>query len=252
MATKLAALTLYDIPSKLANKAWSPNTWKTRYCLNFKGIPYQTEWIEYPDIKALYETHHIPAPRTKGDGSPDYTLPLLHDSTTGKFVPDSTAIALYLEEHYPEAPVLFPPGTKTLILAYEPAFDPLTDEIGLKFVIPRAHGILNERSAEYFRETRERAFHCKIEEIEPQGEERAQAWAKAKAEFDQIAEWYEKDQILVMGDKVSYADVALAGWIVWLKLVFGEESDEWQDIATWSDGRWAKLLETLAPYETIS
>lgn len=57
----------YDIPGNAhPQKAWSPNTQNTRYAsrreqeglltdtlryiLNYKGIPYKTVWVEYPDI----------------------------------------------------------------------------------------------------------------------------------------------------------------------------------------------------------
>lgn len=46
---------LYDLPSKGDCKCWSPNTWKVRLPLNFKGIPYTTEWVEYPDIAGKFE-----------------------------------------------------------------------------------------------------------------------------------------------------------------------------------------------------
>ena len=40
---------LFDLPGK-DGRAWSPNTWKVRSVLNYKKVPYQTEWIEFPDI----------------------------------------------------------------------------------------------------------------------------------------------------------------------------------------------------------
>ena len=65
-------IVFYDIPGNAhSHKAWSPNTQKTRcallsrlrdvkvisersdlfsYSLNYKGIPYKTVWVEYPDI----------------------------------------------------------------------------------------------------------------------------------------------------------------------------------------------------------
>jgi hypothetical protein len=61
-------IVLYDIPCKGRCAAWSANTlkgsvpshparsWKiadssvARLALNFKGVPYETTWIEYPDI----------------------------------------------------------------------------------------------------------------------------------------------------------------------------------------------------------
>jgi hypothetical protein len=56
---------LYDLPSKQGT-AWSLNPWKSKHSLNpsravlteaarlilnFKGIDYKTEWVEFPDIE---------------------------------------------------------------------------------------------------------------------------------------------------------------------------------------------------------
>ncbi|KAK5273614.1 hypothetical protein LTR96_000214 [Exophiala xenobiotica] len=45
---------LYDLPSKQGT-SWSLNPWKTRLVLNYKSIPYKTEWTEYPDLKPKFE-----------------------------------------------------------------------------------------------------------------------------------------------------------------------------------------------------
>jgi hypothetical protein len=62
------AIIFYDIPGNVQpSKAWVQNTQKTRcvtiarynmpgefmftrYTLNYKGLPYRTMWVEYPDI----------------------------------------------------------------------------------------------------------------------------------------------------------------------------------------------------------
>ncbi|KAJ7483558.1 hypothetical protein FB451DRAFT_1234964 [Mycena latifolia] len=75
-------IVFYDIPSTLPNKCWSPNTWKTRYALNFKGIPYKTSWVEYPDIEPLSREVGAAPTRNKPDGRPHYTLPMIHDPST--------------------------------------------------------------------------------------------------------------------------------------------------------------------------
>jgi hypothetical protein len=47
---------LYDLPSchkgKGQQSCFSFNPWKTRSVLNFKNIPYTTEWVEYPDVES--------------------------------------------------------------------------------------------------------------------------------------------------------------------------------------------------------
>jgi Glutathione S-transferase, N-terminal domain len=98
-------VTLYDVPTT-QQKPWSPNTWKTRYSLNYKGLPFRTEWVEYPDIAGIYCNNEPKVPPTEisKDGSPYYSLPLIKDDTSGTpvFVAESFEIAKYLDKTYPD------------------------------------------------------------------------------------------------------------------------------------------------------
>ncbi|KAI0433906.1 putative glutathione S-transferase [Xylaria sp. FL1042] len=95
MAT--SKIILFDIPSKEPIQAWSLNTWKTRLVLNYKGLDYETEWLEYPDIKPRLQPHfpdkdHITVPTV-----------IMPDGT---YIMDSTLIAEELEKQYPSSPSL--------------------------------------------------------------------------------------------------------------------------------------------------
>jgi hypothetical protein len=45
---------LYDLPSKQDNACWSPNTWKARAALNFKGVDYKTVWMPYTELQQTF------------------------------------------------------------------------------------------------------------------------------------------------------------------------------------------------------
>ena len=110
-------ITFYDIPGTLPGKSFTPNTTKTRLALNFKGIPYRTEYLEAPDIQPLYRRLNLTPKATYLDGTtPFYSLPVITDDTTGTLIAVSYSwdIAVYLDEVYPDAPRLFPKGTKAL------------------------------------------------------------------------------------------------------------------------------------------
>jgi glutathione S-transferase len=133
-------ITLYDVPSDVSGKAWSPNMWKARcvllikylackftqhysglrYVLNHKGIPYKTTWLEYPEIEPTMRSIGALPTSTKTDGSPYYSLPTIVDpsrrtSSGGPtVVSESFLIAEYLDEAYPTPDPLFPEGTKAL------------------------------------------------------------------------------------------------------------------------------------------
>lgn len=82
-------IVLYDLPSTAKCACWSLNPWKgmalhriytyewgqlgkfeadsvlmmitARLALNYKGLPYKTEWVEYPDLKSRFMELGIPA-----------------------------------------------------------------------------------------------------------------------------------------------------------------------------------------------
>ena len=64
---------LYDLPSKDPCKSWSLNPWKTRLVLNYKGLPYKTEWTEYPDLASKFSS--LGVPKNTAEGVPPYTSP---------------------------------------------------------------------------------------------------------------------------------------------------------------------------------
>lgn len=221
-----------------------------RYALNIKGVPYKTEWVEYPDIEALAKKIGAPATGTKGDGTPLYTLPIINDPNTGKVIADSFLIAIYLDATYPNGNTLFPHGTKPLIEAFESGI------VGaLNAVIPvqlaTSCYILNPPSQAYFRVTREAMFGKKIEEFSPVGTKRDADLAKAKEALTAVDGWLAKSEgKFVLGNTASYADGILAGWFVWIKVTDGI----WNEVATWHNGRWAAYLENVekAGYASVN
>lgn len=91
-----------------------------RLALNYKSIPYRTEWVEYPQIESLAQRLGVKPTSLKADRvMPEYTLPIIHDESTGVSIANSLPIALYLEETYPGSPRLFPEGSKALRAAWD-------------------------------------------------------------------------------------------------------------------------------------
>lgn len=225
-----------------------------RIALNHKGIPYKTEWLEYPDIEdALKKLGGAPTSK-KDDGRDHYTLPAIHDSSTGKTVTDSMNIAAYLDETYPDLPSLFPKGTRaaTELLNYH-----FTTTVIIKLLplmLPPSCATLNPPSAEYFRRTRELSYGKKLEEFAPAGPIRDEAWAKVKEGLDLLDGFYTKNgegKPFFFGETFSYADAIIAGFLVWIRIVLGRESEEWKVVASWNEARWAKLLELVEKDLTV-
>ncbi|TFL02959.1 hypothetical protein BDV98DRAFT_603309 [Pterulicium gracile] len=162
-------ITFYDIPGTLPGKSVTPNT--------RRGIPFRTECVEAPDIKALYKTLGITPKSTYLAGvTPHYCLPIIVDDQTGTTaaVSDSWDIAVYLDEAYPDAPRLFPKGTRALQASFEQLWMETFAQGAAPLLIPRMPALLSPPSAEHFIRAVSTRFAKEIGKFEPQGEARVQ------------------------------------------------------------------------------
>ncbi|KAH8091020.1 hypothetical protein BXZ70DRAFT_994086 [Cristinia sonorae] len=252
----MSELVLYDIPGKsLESKAWSPSTWRTRYALNYKGLGYRTEWVEYPDIADLCKKIGAGPTGTNSDGSDYYSLPVLYDPSTDTVVPDSTDIAHYLDKTYPDTPPLFPPGTRGFHASFRTAFVAVLGRTHSlwKIVVLRACLNLSERSAAYFRRTREAEEEMTLEEIAPEGEVREKVFKDLEEDLAKMAKWYQaaEDGPFIMGETLCQADIMIAGQLIWARVLLGKDSKDWKRIAAMDSGFWGRFLENLAKYEQV-
>jgi glutathione S-transferase len=244
-------ITLYDIISSTPAKAWSPNTGKIRSILNYKDLEHKTVWVEFPDIADFCQKIGAPPSGKKADGSDEYTFPVIYDPSTGSTVSDSLGIALYLEKTYPAKPI-FPAGTAALQAAFGAAYLGLIPRL-FHLGYPAIHAQQTPRGQEYIRRTREEIYGAKLEELAPVGSAaRAGHWGAFKAGLDTVDAWLAHSPgPYVLGNTPSYADFHVATLIAWLEPLFGHDSQEWKDVTTWNNGRWAKLVEALKPYTVV-
>jgi glutathione S-transferase len=197
----------------------------------------------------------------KSDGvTPHYTLPAIYDPITKTGLTDSLAIALYLDAKYPDTPKLIPEGTLTFHKAWGTAFNTNLDALW-QFVMPKVTWALNEPSAIYFRKRMLGMFKVSMEELYPAegSDKRKEEWKKLEDGFGRIANWYgdgssNEDNttfVFIRGgeDQVCFADMALGGFIIWIRILFGRESEEWKDVEKWHGGRWGRMMKALEKYE---
>lgn len=224
-----------------------------RFVLNIKGLPYKTVWVEYPDIKALCEK--IGATPTNS-ASAQYTLPNIHDPSTNTTISDSLSIARYLDDTYPSTIPMFPLGSHALQDAFQYAvMSTVLPKLNM-IMMPVACAALNPRSQEYFRRTRESPtrFGKRLEDLSPVGAQRDADWKGVREGYGHVDGWMKKNRNgtkYVMGDSISYADVTIASLLVFLRLLWGEQSEEWGQVRTWQEGRWAEMSDEFKRYEQI-
>ncbi|KAI0754890.1 hypothetical protein C8Q80DRAFT_1141673 [Daedaleopsis nitida] len=238
----------YDIPGNAVDdKAWSPNTFKTRYCLNIKGIPYKTVWVEYPDIAGLCKKIGATCTSTKADGTSHFTLPAIYDPNTRTGISESAAIAQYLDKTYPSTYSVVPKGTEALHKAFTQALHDAILQDLLQMNLPPTCLQLNPPSSEYFRRTREATYGMKMEEFSPEGsEKRAKHWKRVEDGLRLVKGWMEaggEGKLLVMGEQICYADITIASWLEWTRRVHGTNSQVWKDVMGWDGGFWAKFMK---------
>ncbi|KAF9266442.1 hypothetical protein L218DRAFT_896469 [Marasmius fiardii PR-910] len=236
----------YDIAGK-SEGTWSPNTYKTRYLLHYKGLPYKQILVEFPDIKRVCEEIGA-APTTKNpDGSPLYTFPVIRDRSTGAVISDSLPIAEYIEKQYPNKPSSIPAGTTALHRAFDAVFQ--TKALGnlRPLLLPKVPEVLNEASIDFFLRTRKERLGIPLADFYPK--DPVEQWKKVEADLEVVAGWF-KDSEFIGGDEPVFADFVTAGWIGFARTLYGAESPEWKKLGgTFQGGRWGRLLESLKKYE---
>jgi len=177
-------------------------------------------------------------------------LPAIQDPNTNTVVSDSYQIAEYLEKTYPDSPKLFPEGSEGLQAAFYDLFrTTITSAVPL-LISKRVHGILLPRSREYFRRAREQNLGKKLVEFDDGA---AEQWESYKVAHSKLATYYDRNGggHFIQGDGLTYGDLNVAAYFARYKYAVGEESEEWKKMLTWDNGKWARLMEALKPYEGV-
>ncbi|KAK4551412.1 hypothetical protein LTR86_011178 [Recurvomyces mirabilis] len=251
-------IVFYDIASKQPLTTFGPNPWKTRLALNFKGLPYKTQWVQMPDISRVREELGIPANRTLPDGTPYHTLPAMNDN------------ALHLDSAHPDTPRLFRPDTHGLTAAFNAYVDGIfTKHVGLSTKMPFDAAVEEEVMAIFAK----RAGVEKLDDVQPSEEERKSLLSSFQSGLGELAKAYQHTggttdwiwrpngtdqaqrqrppagrkgtEIQLDGDEFVYADFIVGAW---LKMMEGSIPDsEWQLVREWHGGIWGRLVDALEP-----
>ncbi|KAI9745389.1 MAG: hypothetical protein M1818_000923 [Claussenomyces sp. TS43310] len=198
---------LFDLPSKGESHCWSLNPWKARLALNYKGIPYETRWTEYPEIAPLFKSFGI-APNSAG--SVPYAIPAVR-MPDGRYIMDSAKIAEALEAQQPLPSLqLASPRvgrTQEAVQLTDKALTPVA-----KTRVPET--VLNPGSIEYFRRTRSQRFGMPLEELARSELAGEAAWTRAAEGLARVRGVLAEDESgpYVMGLEPGFADFVLAGF----------------------------------------
>ncbi|KAF9254401.1 hypothetical protein L218DRAFT_886431 [Marasmius fiardii PR-910] len=242
-------ITLYDLgPTKFPeNMGASPHVRKIIFTLNYKKLPYTRVPLDLESLEPTAKSLGAAPTATHPDGSPKYTVPIIHDSKTGKAISDSQVIAEYLDSTYPDTPQVIPNGSGVLQSVF---IDTVTRKMMCLFPVflPK----IEELSSDEMREARKKLGSNPYPPVvKLTAEQEKEAWENVKKEFEALESAYPKDQVFVMGHKPVYADLCIAAVGVMTRIFFGEESEEYKKSSSWIGGRVGRVVEEVLKYEKL-
>jgi glutathione S-transferase len=149
---------LYDLAGEDSDRRFSPFCWRTRMALAHKGLDVVTVPWRFTDKEAI---------AFSGQGR----VPVIVDGERTVF--DSWKIALYLDEAYPDRPLLFPEGHG--VARFVNAWADTVQLPGLiRLVVADIEAHLHPMDKGYFRQTREKRLGTTLEEAQADREARVQ------------------------------------------------------------------------------
>ncbi|CAE6510249.1 unnamed protein product [Rhizoctonia solani] len=242
-ATKENPIIFYDLHDGKGS-SWSPNPYKTRMCLNLKGLPYRVEYMLLSEVEhKLKELGVGPT----SDTFPHYTLPVIADPSSDPdgnptYVAESFAIAVYLDEKYPapKYPVIFPSGTRgvqhLLVNQYLPS---LVGSL-IPMLFPKLPQILDEQTMDYLRRTRPPELLKPLPE-----EEETKKWEDARNKFIGVAKSldFNGEDSFIMGSQPSFIDFAFGGAFFLIEKIDGAR------MKIIADGKWGNYWKRLQEIE---
>jgi len=162
-----------------------------------------------------------------------YTVPVIHDHSTGRIISDSMRIARYLDETYPDKPTLFPYGVYAPIEMFSSYFYATAISPGEELFSYETMNRVFPKSLEHMRTTRDHAFLARVAELARPNPRRGTLFAAVKDGFSKVAMTLSANggqSHFLYGDTLSFADLMVVAHLLCLRGAFGAESREWQEI----------------------
>ncbi|MBW8300135.1 MAG: glutathione S-transferase family protein [Hydrogenophaga sp.] len=195
--------TLYTLCGADSARPFSPHCWKTVMSLRHKGLDFAETPLPFTEIP-------------KVENGVTKIVPLLRDGE--QLVADSFAIALYLEETYPERPSLFRgEGGKAMARFVEGYSQMVLHTAISRIALLDIHDMLAPVDKAYFRTNREERFGKPLEQVAP---DRAAEIAAFPAKLEPLRHML-KFQPFIGGERPLFCDYIPFGALQWLRITTG-------------------------------
>lgn len=197
------SITLYSLCGADQSRPFSPHCWKVVMALAHKGLPFEERPLPFTAIARV-------------EGGVTKTVPLLRDGD--RLVADSFAIALYLEEAYPDRPSLFKGEGGMAMARFIEGYSQMVVHSAINpIALMNIHDMLEPVDQAHFRQTREKRFAKPLEQVFP---DRAGAIAAFPEKLEPLRHML-RYQPFMGGDAPLFADYILFGALQWLRITTG-------------------------------
>jgi glutathione S-transferase len=188
---------LYELVGEDPARRFSPYCWRSRMALAHKGL--ETEMVPW----RFTETERLAFAGTD-------KVPVLVDGE--RVVHDSTAIALYLDEAYPNAPSLFQgdPAARRFVMAWTAA---VLHPAVIRLIVSDVPALLDAKGRAYFIENREKRFGMTLAQVTADREAQVVPFRALLLPLRQVV----AAQDFLAGDEPDYADYAVFGAFQWAR-----------------------------------
>ncbi|HYI90027.1 MAG TPA: glutathione S-transferase family protein [Beijerinckiaceae bacterium] len=219
---------LYDLAAADPELRFSPYCWRAKLALAHKALAVETVPWRFTDKETIAFSGQA-------------RVPVLVDG--GRTVSDSWAIALYLEETYPEQPSLFGGPAAIAVTRFVNAWaDTILHGGMIRLIVSDIARIVHEKDRAYFRDSREGRFGMPLDQVTAGREERVEAFRDTLVPLRHTL----SAQPYLAGDAPAYADYIVFGSFQWARCVSAFELLAPDDIVTAWRERMLGLFDGLA------
>lgn len=192
-------LRLYDLAAAEADRRFSPYCWRIKMALAHKGLEVETIPWRFTEKEAIARS---------GQGR----VPVLVDGE--RWVADSSAIAAYLEDTFPDRPSLFGGAAgRALSRFYVSWTDGVLQGAMMPFLALDIWRHAHEKDRDYFRKSREERFGTSLERLVADREARLPAFRDTIAPLRLSF----RTQPFLGGAQPLYADYVVFGAFQWAR-----------------------------------
>jgi len=191
-------LKLFELCGTDPTRVFSPFCWRARMALALKGLPFESIPWRFTETERLAFAQHD-------------KVPVLVDGE--RAVPDSWAIAQYLDEAYPETLSLLRGNPQPYL--FVAAWNDTVVQAGVvRFIVSDIPPLLGEEKA-YFVESREKRFGTTLAAVTADRDEKLPAFRASLQPMRHAL----RGRAFLGGDTPDYADCIVFGTFMWARVV---------------------------------